>query len=232
MYIIQLQKFGEKDIVSLTSTIDKLYSSLYLSKNRFIVFNTSFRIKMSACSSVDRITESEIQSKPNSTKLIYVQLNTNSSLSLPNGDAALLTSQSLYTSPRNDRSDEKDFEMIELQIPRKESILTNISCESNRYPPSTIEHYGENDTQRRSSNTYPTTLPLVPPRLSSMLVVSQLDEEEDHDFSQKRSFPVSILLLEIGALVTIFIISMVLVLAIREEQVNLRTTMQVTSFSF
>lgn len=189
----------------------------------------------SDCSSIPKMsttTESEIQSTPNSTKMVYVQLNTNPSMSAPNSDAALLTLHPLYTSPRNNRSDEKGLEMLELPIPRKESVLTNISCESNRYPPSTIEHYGENDTQRRSSNNYPIALPPLPPRLSSVLVGAQVDGEEEYEFSQKRSFPVSILLLEIGALVTIFILSMVLVLAIREEQVNLRTTMQVTFFSF
>lgn len=179
---------------------------------------------MSVCSSAERTTQStsEFSSIPttssseNSMKMIYLQVNQKPSVSSPN------------TSPKKKQSNEKDFETIELQIPRKDSVLTNISCESNRHPPSTIEHYGDNETQRRLSNNYPITLPPLPARLSSIFVASP-SEEDEYDSPEKRSFPVSILLLEIGALATIFIISMVLVLAIREEQVNLRTTMQVIS---
>ena len=107
-----------------------------------------------------------------------------------------------YTPLKNDRSDDRGLETIELQIPRKQSVITFIHRESIQYAPSTIEHYGENEMQRRSSNSHSSTLPPLPARLSSMVVASQSDEE--YDIPQERSFPVSLFLLEIGALVMVY----------------------------
>ena len=102
--------------------------------------------------------------------------------------------------------DDIGLEIIELTPPPRENHASSI-----------IEAYGESDIQQELSDLN-ITLPPLPPPLPH--VTKELNEES------KRSLPLSNFLLEISALVVVFILSMVLVLAIR-EQTNLRTTMQV-----
>lgn len=94
---------------------------------------------------------------------------------------------------------------------------------------STISDYGEHDIEQEQQrkDSYSPASPRLPPLPS---VFSLPNSQDDSNHSQKRTLPSSNFLLEIGALVIVFIVCMILVLAIREEQANLRTTMQVLSF--
>jgi hypothetical protein len=102
--------------------------------------------------------------------------------------------------------------------------------ESLKPVPSTIADYGEHDIPQQVRDLYPPISPRLPPPLPPVFALPNLQDESNSP--RKRTLPLSIFLLEIGALVVMFILSMVLVLAIREEQANLRTTMQVFIFFF
>lgn len=142
-----------------------------------------------------------------------------------------LTSPAIYASPMIDPFDDIGLEIIESKEIRKSDIDNETSRKSLQCIPSvTTEDYEENDTQQQSNHSYPSTPPRLPPPLPPLSIVPNIEDESNS--SRKRSLPMSIFLLEISALVVVFIVSMVLVLAIREEQENLRTTMQVISFPY
>lgn len=116
----------------------------------------------------------------------------------------------------------------QIQIPANHSedigleIIESLKMkESLHNKPSTIADYGVPDVQFLPSPR----LPPLPP------AVSTSSSQNGSMSSRKRTLPLTNFLLEIGALVIMCIICMILVLAIREEQANLRTTMQVFSFS-
>ena len=101
-----------------------------------------------------------------------------------------------------------------------ESVQTHEIHTNTEYSSSMIEDYEESDIQQQPNNLYPTVSrhpPPLPPSVSSLPSVAE---------ESKRSLPLSNFLLEFGALIVVFILSMVLVLAIRDQS-NLRTTMQV-----
>jgi hypothetical protein len=136
----------------------------------------------------------------------------------------------IYASPTVNPSDDIGLEIIELKETRKANVDNEISRRNLQCIPSVgNEVYEENDTQQESSNSYPSTPPRPPPPLPSLSIVP--NDEDSSKSPRKRTFPKSIILLEISALIVVFMVSMVLVLAIREEQVNLRITMQVNSLS-
>jgi hypothetical protein len=126
--------------------------------------------------------------------------------------------------PRNNNSNDIGLEVIESVPPsRKQTMNNNESHGSIHCAPSIIGDYGENDIEQ-SGDFYRRTPPPLPP----FLALPNLQDESNS--SRKRSLPLSTFLLEIGALVVVFILCMVLVLAIREEQIDLRITMQVVFF--
>ena len=108
--------------------------------------------------------------------------------------------------------DDRGLEVIEPGIGTGETMLYARHA-SVIYGPSIIDTYAETDIQVQEERHSP---PLPPPRIPQ----------------RRRTFPLSNFLLEIGALVVIFILCMVLVLAIRENQAELRVTMQVSVFDF
>ena len=112
--------------------------------------------------------------------------------------------------------DDRGLEVIEPIVLPDETML---------YAPSIIDAYGETDMHVQEEHTYP---PLPPPRipLPPLPASTSLPKEALHQ--RRRTLPLSNFLIEIGALVVIFILCMVLVLAIREDQAELRVTMQVT----
>ncbi|CAF5140584.1 unnamed protein product, partial [Rotaria magnacalcarata] len=76
-----------------------------------------------------------------------------------------------------------------------------------------------------------TLLPPLPPLSTSLSPFrpgqqQHFSKGETQIYIPKRHLPVSNFLLEIGALLVVFILCMVLVLAIREDETKLRTTMQ------
>jgi len=123
----------------------------------------------------------------------------------------------------NNNCDDIGLSVIEYAIPRKLTINNDETHESIHCAPSTIDDYGENDINQQPRDVYPRISLQLPPPLPPVFTLPK----EESNSPRKRSLPLSNFLLETGALVVIFILSMVLVLAIREEQANLRTTMQV-----
>ncbi|CAF2483887.1 unnamed protein product [Rotaria sp. Silwood2] len=132
-------------------------------------------------------------------------------------------------SPINNNQSEsshKNFDDIELgiieTIDTRKQIIDN--HDSIQYPTSTIDDYEVNDIQRQSIYlSSPSGQPPPPPPPVFALPYVQ----QESTYQPKRTLQLSNFLLEIGILITIFILCMVLVLAIREDQVNLRITMQV-----
>ena len=120
--------------------------------------------------------------------------------------------------------DDRGLEVIEPIVLPDETMLYARHA-SVLYAPSIIDAYGETDMHVQEEHTYP---PLPPPRipLPPLPASTSLPKEALHQ--RRRTLPLSNFLIEIGALVVIFILCMVLVLAIREDQAELRVTMQVT----
>jgi hypothetical protein len=124
-------------------------------------------------------------------------------------------------------ADDIGLEIIEPKETRKPTVDTEISRRSLQCIPSVAtDMYEADDNQEEFSNSGPPTPPRPPPPLPPPSTVP--NDDDSSKSPRKRTFPISIFLLEIGALIVIFILSMVLVLAIREEQVNLRATMHVS----
>jgi hypothetical protein len=124
-----------------------------------------------------------------------------------------------------------DFDDIGLEIiepigTRKQIINNNERHDSIQCASSTIQDYEEHDIQQQSRDLYH---PTSPPPLPPPVFTSTHLQEESND-SRKRSLPLTTFSLEIGALVVVFILCMILVTAIREEQAKLRTAMQVIFF--
>ncbi|CAF3448741.1 unnamed protein product [Rotaria sp. Silwood1] len=147
------------------------------------------------------------------------------------------TSISIYTSPtiiykelqssiNNNQSKPKHHSLDDIDIKIIETIDTQKQISNNQnsiqYAASAIiEDYEVNDIQRQSiCMSSPPELP--PPPVFALPYLQQ-----ESTYQPKRTFQSSTFLLEIGILITIFILCMVIVLAIREDQVNLRITMQV-----
>jgi len=124
----------------------------------------------------------------------------------------------------HNNSDDIGLTVIEYPKSRKQTINNDETHESLHCAPSTIDDYGENDIQQQPRDLYPPIPLRLPPPLPPGFALPNIQESNS---PRKRSLPLSNFLLEIGALVVVFILCMVLVLAIREEQLNLRTTMQV-----
>jgi hypothetical protein len=101
-----------------------------------------------------------------------------------------------------------------------ESVQTRETHANTECSSSMIEDYEESDIQQQPNDLYPTVSRRPPPLPPSVFSLPNVAEES------KRSLPLSTFLLEFGALIVVFILSMVLVLAIRDQS-NLRTTMQV-----
>ncbi|CAF3620637.1 unnamed protein product [Rotaria socialis] len=96
--------------------------------------------------------------------------------------------------------------------------------DSSQCASSIIDDYEINDIERQSQEelSTPERRPPLPP---SVLALPNLQQEST--YPRKRTLPLSDFLLEIGILIVIFILCMVLVLAIREDQNNLRITMHI-----
>jgi hypothetical protein len=125
--------------------------------------------------------------------------------------------------PPKNNSDDIGLEVIESVETQQQSIIDDKTHNSLQSTASIIEDYEENDIQQESKDVYRSVpLPRLPPPLPPLPHV-----QEESNYQSKRSFPLSNFLLEIAALLVVFILCMVLVLAIRENQANLRTTMQV-----
>ncbi|CAF0800823.1 unnamed protein product [Adineta steineri] len=122
--------------------------------------------------------------------------------------------------PTQNNSDEIGLEIIE-----SETIHDNYRSRS-----TTIEHYGEDSIQQQTTDISlitPSPQSRLPPPLPPLPLSGRSFSNLESTIPIKRSFPLSNLLLETGALVVVFILCMVLVLAIKENQANLRTTMQI-----
>ncbi|CAF3087599.1 unnamed protein product [Rotaria sp. Silwood2] len=113
-------------------------------------------------------------------------------------------------------------------IERDDDRRTNV-----RSAPSTITKFEQHRvTLPSSSHRSPPPLP-PPPKLPSTSALPSFREQqqriaglETQEYTPRTFLPLSNFMMEIGALLVVFIICMVLVLAIREDESNLRTTLQ------
>jgi hypothetical protein len=126
--------------------------------------------------------------------------------------------------------DDIGLEIIESVETRKQIINKDATRDSLQCTSSIIEDYEANDIPERQRELYPSTAPHRPPPPLPPTVFPFSHLQEESNYQPKRTLPLSNILIEIGALVVVFILCMVLVLAIRENQSKLRITMQVYSF--
>lgn len=151
-------------------------------------------------------------------------------------NSPMMTYREIQTPMMNSRlySRHENFDDIGLAIiDTRRQIIDN--HDSSQCASSIIDDYEINDTQRQSEDEHSTPerrrrrRPAPPPLPPSVLALPNFQQEST--YSGKRTLPLSDFLLEIGILIVIFILCMVLVLAIREDQNNLRITMHVCLFA-
>jgi hypothetical protein len=194
-----------------------------------ILGSSSIPIKLKnnnhSTSSASRSTMSEYGLSPNEISTATIDLQSSEHQTKPSiPSTSHLMNEPIYASPviinkqrqvpMNKNSDDVGLEVIE-------SVQTHdtIECSS-----SIIEDYEESDIQHLPEDVYPPVPCSPPPPLPPIFAIPTL--AQDSNSQSKRSLPLSNFLLEIGALIVVFILSMVLVLAIR-DQTSLRITMQV-----
>ncbi|CAF5064727.1 unnamed protein product [Rotaria magnacalcarata] len=157
---------------------------------------------------INRInTDSEVVSIKNSPTIIYREIQTP------------MMNNRLYS--RHDNFDDIGLAIID----NRRQIIEN--HDSSQCASSIIDDYEINDIQRQSQDEH-STPERRPPPPPSVLALPNLQQEST--YQRKRTLPLSYFLLEIGILIVIFILCMVLVLAIREDQNNLRVAMHVCLF--
>ncbi|CAF1217203.1 unnamed protein product [Rotaria sordida] len=141
-----------------------------------------------------------------------------------------------------------DLESVGLEIPEtntpttRRNLRTSNGYDDNRRDnvqraPFTVTDYKQNEIQEQngdksslSSHGPPPLPPPLPPPTNALpsFHKQQQQQRANHEetYSPKRFLPLSNFMMESGALLIVFILCMVLVLAIREDETNLRTTMQ------
>jgi hypothetical protein len=140
-----------------------------------------------------------------------------------------MTYREIQTPMMNSRlySRHDNFDDIGLAIiDNRRQIIDN--HDSSQCASSIIDDYEINDIQRQSQDEHSTPERRAPPLPPSVLALP--NSQTESTYPQQRTLPLSDFLLEIGILIVIFILCMVLVLAIREDQNNLRITMHVCLF--
>ncbi|CAF1258902.1 unnamed protein product [Rotaria sp. Silwood1] len=150
-------------------------------------------------------------------------------------------------SKNQSRNTELESDSVGLEIPspipaNRRNLMTPYGEEYNRRSnsqnaPFTITQYERNENEEQngnklvhSSNRPPPLPPPLPPPTSALVYRAQqrrVIHDETQTYTPKRFLPISNFVMETGALLVVFILCMVLVLAIREDESNLRTTMQI-----
>ncbi|CAF0917390.1 unnamed protein product [Rotaria sordida] len=166
--------------------------------------------------SISNLSSSDINKK--NTERTSVSVDTSPTVIYKELQSPVNNSQS---NSRHNSFDDIELRLIETIDTRKQIIDNHNNIQ---YSSSIIENYEVNDIQQQpiDMSSSPGLPPPPPPPVFALPHVQQ-----ESTYHPKRTLKLSNFLLEIGVLITIFIVCMVLVLAIRQDQVNLRITKQV-----
>ena len=129
----------------------------------------------------------------------------------------------------DNKSDDIGLEMIKRTNNETEIINDDNTHDDMEYPLTNANDYEVADIQQQVRDSHvssrSSSLSLPPPPPPSLLALPHFHDEST--YHPRRTLTLSKFLFEISALIVVFIFCMVLILAIRDNQDNLRITMEV-----